>query len=780
MGRKNKNKGSKSSKKAQEGETVKLMEGTSASPKHHNFDYSALFSDKFRKWISNHGKGDGYDGKTITRKFPELTEGIRNGTIDVNELVVHQRFYEELYIAARKELMIQKTYLAANLAVPQETRGDETMEITLLRKKFHRAMEEEFNRVSRSCDKKDIDKNLKLHHIVFNWVCWKHRDEITSLCYNQDPALFDRLTRDLSEKEYHIKTSPDCNDDEKLHKRRLALLQNAGECLSISSMALQDIILWQDTCHFSLCEEFKSEMAYALSQAQEFKGSGILQTCGHCGCSTSEPGKKALLCSGCKCATYCGKECQKVAWKYDGDHRTICFLLNEFTTQLQKNIAIVDAAFSDPISHLARYGYWPSKYDYVVLYNSFLYWLLFAGFQRRPFPSMTHFYEHLRCISNEEITGFGGLGGFRLTESTLDFIRSSDSKKFDHFCLAMAFGCFPSWTKWAVTFPSLILSDPSSKHSFFRQPGLFLHLYATNRFLPQKSKSAMKVDAQRLLQRHYKHFQSMLASQKKEAVQELCNDVKITRQLRKIILEASLSGDYHRFDRRCWRRHGKKCICNIAEFCGFDFRANVWHGGQRAICETASSFLQYFLENRTTVDSAFAGISMHKARFGLAPSPFDYFTAAICAALRLSWNTACMSNFYKNVRKIQEGKLWFDKALATGAPIALGFPAGIELRETHWETLTQLCALLSLSDLSSKDDPCKALQEMFGQCISTLAVDNPEVLYAMTPTGFLSIYLSAYSACDLEFAKAAGFKIAIDEAYKMREELTSMIMRDID
>ena len=46
--------------------------------------------------------------------------------------------------------------------------------------------------------------------------------------------------------------------------------------------------------------------------------------CSLCGKPRSACSEKMKTCSGCKCAIYCSKVCQRAHWKKDGGHKTVC------------------------------------------------------------------------------------------------------------------------------------------------------------------------------------------------------------------------------------------------------------------------------------------------------------------------------------------------------------------------------------------------------------------------------------------------------------------------
>ena len=46
--------------------------------------------------------------------------------------------------------------------------------------------------------------------------------------------------------------------------------------------------------------------------------------CSLCGKPRSACSEKMKICSGCKCAIYCSKVCQRAHWKKDGGHKTVC------------------------------------------------------------------------------------------------------------------------------------------------------------------------------------------------------------------------------------------------------------------------------------------------------------------------------------------------------------------------------------------------------------------------------------------------------------------------
>ena len=46
--------------------------------------------------------------------------------------------------------------------------------------------------------------------------------------------------------------------------------------------------------------------------------------CSSCGKPRSASGGNMKSCSGCKCAIYCSKVCQRAHWKKDGGHKTMC------------------------------------------------------------------------------------------------------------------------------------------------------------------------------------------------------------------------------------------------------------------------------------------------------------------------------------------------------------------------------------------------------------------------------------------------------------------------
>ena len=47
-------------------------------------------------------------------------------------------------------------------------------------------------------------------------------------------------------------------------------------------------------------------------------------TCSLCGKPRSASCENMKTCSGCKCAIYCSKACQRAHWKKDGGHQNMC------------------------------------------------------------------------------------------------------------------------------------------------------------------------------------------------------------------------------------------------------------------------------------------------------------------------------------------------------------------------------------------------------------------------------------------------------------------------
>lgn len=61
-----------------------------------------------------------------------------------------------------------------------------------------------------------------------------------------------------------------------------------------------------------------------------------------------------MICSRCKAARYCGKECQHKAWK-EG-HRKACRSLKHAYQNYLRNVKLVNQAHEDPQAHAVRYG----------------------------------------------------------------------------------------------------------------------------------------------------------------------------------------------------------------------------------------------------------------------------------------------------------------------------------------------------------------------------------------------------------------------------------------
>jgi hypothetical protein len=68
----------------------------------------------------------------------------------------------------------------------------------------------------------------------------------------------------------------------------------------------------------------KRAVAQGYNNAMHF-AEEMESTCFSCGKPRSASGENMKSCSGCKCAIYCSKGCQRAHWKKkNGGHKTMC------------------------------------------------------------------------------------------------------------------------------------------------------------------------------------------------------------------------------------------------------------------------------------------------------------------------------------------------------------------------------------------------------------------------------------------------------------------------